>query len=88
MNRYGAGSVYFPARVALLLAFAFGLAISSTLAETPGVTETSVLIGSYSALDGPVSFLGRQTVISAAGFNCRRLMTATIPTRLLRASSA
>jgi branched-chain amino acid transport system substrate-binding protein len=68
MDRYGAGSVYFPARVALLLAFAFGLAISSALAETPGVTETSVLIGSCSALDGPVSFLGRQTVMGASAY--------------------
>jgi branched-chain amino acid transport system substrate-binding protein len=68
MNRYGAGSPYVPARIALFLMFAFGAAISPALAETRGVTETSILIGSCSALDGPISFLGRQTVMGASAY--------------------
>ena len=37
-------------------------------AETPGVTENSVLIGSCSALDGPARFLGNQTVLGATTY--------------------
>ncbi len=68
MNRYGAGSVGFPARVALFLLFTVVIGISAAAAETPGVTESSILIGSCSALDGPVSFLGRQTVMGASAY--------------------
>ena len=38
------------------------------MAETPGVTDTSILIGSCSALDGPAHFLGRQTVLGASAY--------------------
>src|ERR1019366_33031 len=68
MNRYGAGSVGLPARAPLCLLFTFLIAISVATAETPGVTENSILIGSCSALDGPVSFLGRQTVMGASAY--------------------
>lgn len=68
MSRYGAGSVCVPARAARCLLFTFLMAISAAAAETPGVTENSILIGSCSALDGPVSFLGRQTVMGASAY--------------------
>ncbi|HTS04919.1 MAG TPA: ABC transporter substrate-binding protein [Candidatus Eisenbacteria bacterium] len=48
---------------ALLIALA-----PSASAETPGVTDTSILIGSCSALDGPAHFLGRQTVLGASAY--------------------
>jgi branched-chain amino acid transport system substrate-binding protein len=34
-------------------------------AQTPGVTEKEIVIGSCSALEGPSSFLGRETVMGA-----------------------
>src|SRR5450755_1239939 len=68
MNRYGTGCACFPARVALFLLFTFGVAISAALAQTPGVTENSILIGSCSALDGPARVLGRQTVLGASAY--------------------
>lgn len=68
MNRFGTGPVCFPARIALFLLFTIGITISAALAETPGVTDNSILIGSCSALDGPVSFLGRQTVLGASAY--------------------
>jgi ABC-type branched-subunit amino acid transport system substrate-binding protein len=68
MNRKGAGLVCFAARVALLLFFAILLNFSGAAAQTPGVTENSILIGSCSALDGPVSFLGRQTILGASAY--------------------
>jgi branched-chain amino acid transport system substrate-binding protein len=37
-------------------------------AETPGVTDNSILIGSCSALDGPAHFLGRQIVLGASAY--------------------
>lgn len=37
-------------------------------AQTPGVTDTSILIGSCSALDGPARFLGNQTVLGATAY--------------------
>lgn len=37
-------------------------------AQTPGVTDNSILIGSCSALDGPAHFLGRQTVLGASAY--------------------
>jgi ABC-type branched-subunit amino acid transport system substrate-binding protein len=42
--------------------------ISSAWAETPGVTASSILIGSCSALDGPARFLGSQTVLGATAY--------------------
>jgi ABC-type branched-subunit amino acid transport system substrate-binding protein len=68
MNRYGAGPVCFPARIAQFLLLTFVVAISSASAQTPGVTGNSILIGSCSALDGPASFLGRQTVLGASDY--------------------
>lgn len=52
----------------LFFVLILGIAISSSLAETPGVTDNSVLIGSCSALDGPAHFLGRQTVLGASAY--------------------
>jgi branched-chain amino acid transport system substrate-binding protein len=68
MNRFGAGSIGLPARVALCLLFTLLISISSASAETPGVTENSILIGSCSALDGPAHVLGRQTVLGASAY--------------------
>jgi ABC-type branched-subunit amino acid transport system substrate-binding protein len=68
MNRFGTGSVFFPARVALCLLFTVVIAISAARAQTPGVTDNSILIGSCSALDGPAHFLGRQTVLGASAY--------------------
>jgi branched-chain amino acid transport system substrate-binding protein len=68
MNRFGAGSIGLPARVALCLLFTLLISISSASAETPGVTEDSILIGSCSALDGPAHVLGRQTVLGASAY--------------------
>ena len=68
MNRYRAGCACFTARVALFLLFTFGAVISAALAQTPGVTENSILIGSCSALDGPARVLGRQTVLGASAY--------------------
>ena len=60
----------FGTKVVLHLSFAALLAASvvSALAQTPGVTNTSILIGSCSALDGPAHFLGRQTVLGASAY--------------------
>jgi len=41
------------------------LALGSPAWGEPGVTETEILIGSCSALEGPASFLGTQTVLGA-----------------------
>ncbi len=60
----------FGAKVVLHWSFAALLAASvvSAPAQTPGVTNTSILIGSCSALDGPAHFLGRQTVLGASAY--------------------
>ncbi len=68
MNRYGAVPVCFPVRAVLFLLLTIIITISATRAQTPGITENSVLIGSCSALDGPASFLGRQTVMGASAY--------------------
>ena len=70
MKRIGAGRVCLSGRATSLLFFLFAgvIAISSAAAQAPGVTENSILIGSCSALDGPVSFLGRQTVLGASAY--------------------
>ena len=66
MNQQGA--LCFPVRIVLFLFFMLALALSTAGAETPGVTENSVLIGSCSALDGPARFLGNQTVLGATTY--------------------
>ena len=53
-----------PAILALLIAFS----VPSAPAQTPGVTNDSILIGSCSALDGPARFLGNQTVLGASAY--------------------
>jgi len=58
------GAVSFSVCVALFLTFA----TSICAAETPGVTDNSILIGSCSALDGPTRFLGNQTVLGATTY--------------------
>jgi len=45
-----------------------GGSILCAAADTPGVTDTSILIGSCSALDGPARFLGSQTVLGATTY--------------------
>jgi branched-chain amino acid transport system substrate-binding protein len=37
-------------------------------AETPGVSDSAILLGSCSALDGPAKFLGSQTVLGASAY--------------------
>src|SRR5579859_510298 len=68
MSRLGAGILYFCVRVALLLFLTFAITISSAPAQTPGVTDNSVLIGSCSALDGPARVLGNDTVMGATTY--------------------
>jgi len=50
----------------------FGLAVACfaipALGQAPGVSESSILIGSCSALDGPARFLGNQTVLGASAY--------------------
>jgi branched-chain amino acid transport system substrate-binding protein len=55
-------------RVMFRLFVVLGIAVASSLAQTPGVTNTSILIGSCSALDGPARFLGNQTVMGATAY--------------------
>jgi ABC-type branched-subunit amino acid transport system substrate-binding protein len=58
-------------RVLVRISFLFSFVISSAIfaaAQTPGVTENSILIGSCSALDGPARFLGNQTVLGASAY--------------------
>jgi len=65
MNSSTKGNVCVRCKLLLLLISAMFLAIPSSLAQTPGVTDNSILIGSCSALDGPAHFLGQQTVMGA-----------------------
>ena len=53
MHRQKAGTVHFCLRITLSLLFTLAIGISFAAAQTPGVTENSILIGSCSALDGP-----------------------------------
>jgi branched-chain amino acid transport system substrate-binding protein len=53
------------ARLCIVL---FALAVAGAAAETPGVTDNTILIGSCSALDGPARFLGSQTVLGATAY--------------------
>jgi len=68
MNSFGARLVCLPARTALFLIFTVVITISAAPAQTPGVTENSILIGSCSALDGPAHFLGKETVLGATTY--------------------
>ena len=68
MKCYGAGPACFPVRAALFLLFTVAISISAALAQTPGVSENSILIGSCSALDGPAHFLGKETVMGATTY--------------------
>jgi len=68
MKLHGAWSVRNGLRTMLLLAVILVIAVSSLPAETPGVSDNSILIGSCSALDGPAHFLGRQTVLGASAY--------------------
>ncbi|MGB2666674.1 MAG: ABC transporter substrate-binding protein [Candidatus Acidiferrum sp.] len=43
----------------------FLLGVAGLNAQTPGVTDKEISIGSCSALEGPSAFLGRETVIGA-----------------------
>ena len=63
MNRLGAVRI---CCCSLVLIFTIG--ISLTWAQTPGVTDNSILIGSCSALDGPTRVLGNQTVMGATAY--------------------
>lgn len=68
MNRYGAGAEWFCLRTLLLLVLIVGITASSALAQAPGVSDNSILVGSCSALDGPARFLGNQTVLGATTY--------------------
>jgi hypothetical protein len=58
MNHQGACAFGFPVRAMLFLLFSILLAFPIAVAQTPGVSENGILIGSCSALDGPARFLG------------------------------
>jgi branched-chain amino acid transport system substrate-binding protein len=68
MNVYGAGAKAFWLRTMLLLVLIVGITASSALAQAPGVSDNSILVGSCSALDGPARFLGNQTVLGATTY--------------------
>ncbi|HWF05886.1 MAG TPA: ABC transporter substrate-binding protein, partial [Candidatus Angelobacter sp.] len=51
--------------LAAMLVAALGIAQTS---KTPGVTDTQILIGSCSALDGPARYLGLQTIVGATTY--------------------
>jgi branched-chain amino acid transport system substrate-binding protein len=55
-------------RATLLLALAVAIAVSWAQAQTPGVTDDTILIGSCSPLDGPARVLGNQTVLGATTY--------------------
>ena len=62
--------MFYHARVALLLSSTLLSAIVPKVAaeSVPGVTSTSIRIGSCSALNGPASFLGIQTQLGALAY--------------------
>jgi len=57
--------VYAAGPLMLLLSF---VTPAATRAQTPGVTDSEILIGSCSALEGPSKFLGQQTVVGAKAY--------------------
>ena len=65
MKRFGAVRTHL--RVARWL-LTCAMLISAASAQTPGVTDNNILIGSCSALDGPTRFLGSQTVLGATTY--------------------
>jgi len=68
MNHLGAKAASVSVRAALFLFFTLALAPLSAPAQTPGVTDNSILIGSCAALDGPAHFLGKETVMGATTY--------------------
>jgi len=68
MNGHGDGYVRSLSRLTLLLLFIAAITSSPASAETPGVSDNSILIGSCSALDGPARVLGSQTVLGATTY--------------------
>jgi ABC-type branched-subunit amino acid transport system substrate-binding protein len=68
MNDPGVKTARFFVHAALYLSFACVLSLSSAHAQTTGVTDKSILIGSCSALDGPALFLGKETVMGATTY--------------------
>lgn len=68
MNRLGAETVSVSLRVTLCALLLAVSGSSLARAATPGISDTSILIGSCSALDGPAHFLGRQTVLGASAY--------------------
>ncbi len=68
MSRHGAGLVVEPSRIFLFGVFFLAILTSPASAQTPGVTNSAILIGSCSALDGPAHFLGQQTVLGATTY--------------------
>jgi branched-chain amino acid transport system substrate-binding protein len=65
MKRYRTGALRVRRQAALCLLVAVVITITAASAQTPGVTDNSILIGSCSALDGPAHLLGQQTVMGA-----------------------
>jgi branched-chain amino acid transport system substrate-binding protein len=58
-------------KIALLITQVLFVSLALAQAQhkaTPGVTDTEILIGSCSALDGPAGFLGRQTIVGATTY--------------------
>ncbi len=55
-------------RVALLLFVSSFILVPLASAQTPGVSEKEILIGSCSALEGPSRFLGTETVTGASAY--------------------
>src|SRR5579863_5772 len=53
---------------AAAIVLVIGLGPGASWAQTPGVSEQSILVGSCSALDGPARFLGNQTVLGATTY--------------------
>src|SRR5262252_6869531 len=68
MNRLGPRAVSSSLRIGVFALVTCAFVTPPTSAETPGVSDTSILIGSCSALDGPAHFLGRQTVLGASAY--------------------
>src|SRR5215471_21422344 len=68
MNRHVGSSILFRVRSTLLTLLIIASGLSTVSGQTPGVTTSSILIGSCSALDGPAHFLGRQTVLGASAY--------------------
>ena len=55
-------------RIVFILLLIATAALTTAQAQTPGLTDNSILIGSCSALEGPARFLGTQTVLGATAY--------------------